>query len=46
MLNSKETGQHEKDVVVHNLIKVYQMHQGDDLRPVTIRQHASHYLTN
>jgi transcriptional regulator with XRE-family HTH domain len=46
MLNSKEIVQNEKDLIVHNLIMVYQMHQGDDFRLVTIRQHASHYLTS
>src|SRR6266487_3158488 len=46
MLNAKEIAQNEKDAITQNLIKVYQIHQGDDIQSVTIRQHASHYLTN
>ena len=46
MLNAKEIAQNEKDAIIQNLIKVYQIHQGDDIPSVTIRQHASHYLTN
>ena len=46
MLNSKKVAQNEKDLIADNLIGVYQQHQGDNLRLVTIRQHASHYLTS
>lgn len=46
MLNSTEIAQSERDLIANNLINVYQAHRGDDLRLVTIRQHASHYLAS
>jgi hypothetical protein len=45
MLEAKDVPPSEKDVIVDNLLKVYQNLKEDDLRSVTIRQHASHYLT-
>ena len=44
MLEAKDVPIAEKDVIVDNLLKVYQNFKEDDLRSVTIRQHASHYL--
>lgn len=44
MLEAKDIAFAEKDLVVDNLLKVYQNRRGDDLQSVAIRQHASHYL--
>ena len=44
MLDERDGFHYEKDLIANNLIKVYQHYKGDDLRSVTIRQHASHYL--
>ncbi len=44
MLEAKDVSFSEKDHLVDNLLEVYQHHGGEDLRAVTMRQHASHYL--
>ncbi len=45
ILVSEEISTHDKDLIVSMLIKVYQRNGKDDPRSVTIRQHASHYMT-
>jgi hypothetical protein len=45
-LEVKELSGHDEDVVVDILIKAYQENGGNDSRSVTIRQHASHYLSH
>jgi hypothetical protein len=45
ILVSEEISPHDKDLIVSMLIKVYQRNRKDDPRSVTIRQHASHYMT-
>lgn len=44
MLEAKDIRPAEKDVIVDNLLRVYQHYSGDDLQSLTVRQHASHYL--
>jgi hypothetical protein len=45
ILVSEEISAHDKDLIVSMLIKVYQRNGKDNPRSVTIRQHASHYMT-
>lgn len=42
----KESASYEKDLIVTNLITVYQRNQRQEKRPTTIRQQASYFLTN
>lgn len=42
----KESASYEKDLIVANLITVYQRNRRQEKRPTTIRQQASYFLTN
>jgi len=44
MLGSKQIPEHEKDLIVNNLIFAYQQNSGNDLRSLIIREHAGYYL--
>jgi len=44
MLGSKHIPKHEEVLIVNNLIVAYQQNNGDDLRSLIIREHASYYL--
>ena len=44
MLGSKHIPKHEEVLIVNNLIVAYQQNNGDALRSLIIREHASYYL--
>ncbi len=44
MLESKELTQNERNLIVNNLIEVYQQHKTNEVQSTMIREQASHYL--